>query len=858
MITQAEIIPTEPAQVMLRRETTKKSSISLGFYLICKIYKMRYLIPILFFFSIQTTAIGQHTITGVVTNHKGEKLSFATVFLEGTSFAASTDEHGYYSINGVTTGNHALKATFIGYQAFKQNIVVTGDLSVNIVLAGEIYNLDLVEIQANRVKSNAPFSNQIIHKKTLQKENLGQDVPFLLQWTPSMVVTSDAGTGVGYTGLRLRGSDQTRINVTINGVPLNDAESHNVFWVDLPDLMGSVNNIQIQRGVGTSTNGAGAFGGTVSVNTNDIRVNPYIDVAATYGDFNTRKLNVNLGTGLINDRFYIDGRYSIIKSHGYVDRATSDLNSFAFTAARITAKSSLKLNILQGKEITYQSWYGVPQAKINGSYEQLLAHYYTNLGSIYLNAADSINLFNSDRRYNYYTYPNQVDNYKQTHYQLIHALALNPKLKTKTTLYYTKGKGYFEEFKYNDKLEKYQMANIIDANGNEVSRSNIVRRRWLDNDLLGIILDAEYFVDNQWTIQSGITANTYTGDHFGNVIQSSVHADSLDKTRRYYDNTGHKSDISAYLRGLYDINEKWSMHGDVQLRKVDYKVKGIDNDLRNIDLANDFLFFNPKFGTSYQLDEKQQTYISIAVAHKEPSRGDFIDNAFSTTPKPEKLYNWEAGYRYLNTKTKIESNVYYMLYQDQLVLTGELNDVGATVRVNVPDSYRLGWETTFSHQFSNKWAISANTTLSRNKIQTFDEIIADYTVDFEKVTITHKNTDISFSPNLVGAIQLIYKPQENLEAEWSTKYVGNQFLDNTSNQNRSLPAYSYQNLRLTYQMASKYWKNMDITFMVNNVFNQLYASNGYTYSYTYEDTITENFVYPQAGRNWMLGIKIGL
>lgn len=819
---------------------------------------MRYfftLIAIVFF---QFFSFSQHTISGVVTNENGEKLSFATVFLEGTQFAASTDDRGYYSITNVPKGSYSLKATFIGYKAIINDIHVSSDLRYNIVLDGEIYNLDQVEIQANRVKSNAPFSNQIIHKNTLQKENLGQDVPFLLQWTPSMLVTSDAGTGIGYTGLRLRGSDQTRINVTINGVPLNDAESHNVFWVDLPDMMSSVNNIQIQRGVGTSTNGAGAFGGTISVNTTDIRVNPFIDLATTYGDFNTRKLNINLGTGLINNRYVIDGRYSIIKSDGYVDRATADLHSFAFSAARITAKSSLKLNILQGKEITYQSWYGVPQVKVEGNQTQLLDHYYRNLGSIYLNAADSSNLFGSGRSYNYYTYPNQVDNYKQTHFQLIHALSLNQQVKTKSTLYFTKGRGYFEEFKFNDRLEKYQLDNIVDSIGNEIDRSNIVRRRWLDNDLLGVILDAEYFLNKQWTFQSGVAANQYIGDHFGYVIYSSVHSKALDNTRKYYDNTGNKSDLSAYFRVLFDVNDRWSFQGDIQLRKVNYKVSGLDNDLRNIEVGSDFLFFNPKFGASYQIDRKQQTYFSMAIAHKEPSRGDFIDNAFGVIPKPEKLYNWETGYRYFSDRTSVECNVYYMVYKDQLVLTGELNDVGATIRINVPYSYRLGWESSVNHQITKKWAISANATLSKNKIHTFDEIIADYTIDFDKVKITHKNKDISFSPSFIGAMQLFYKPTENLEAEWSAKYVGKQYLDNTSNQNRSLSAYSYQNLRLAYHIPSKYWKNMDITLMLNNLFDQKYASNGYTYSYIYEATITENFVYPQAGRNWMLGLKLGL
>jgi iron complex outermembrane receptor protein len=455
---------------------------------------MRYLFLMLPFFCCNFIVDGQFSIHGVVSNEKAEKLSFATVFIENSPYAASTDEKGHFIIRNIPPGNYRVKATFIGYQAYISQILVDGDILLNIQLKGEIYNLDQIEIQANRVGDSGPFTHQNMQKKLLQKENLGQDVPFLLQWTPSMVVTSDGGTGIGYTGLRLRGSDQTRINVTINGVPLNDAESQNVFWVDLPDLMGSVNNIQIQRGVGTSTNGSGAFGGTVSINTADTRVNPYIDLAGTMGAFNTRKLSVSLGTGLINDRYLIDGRYSIIKSDGYVDRASADLHSIAFSAARITGRSSLRLNVLSGKEKTYQAWYGVPEAKVKGDDIGLLNHYYNNLGSIYKSNADSINLFSSDRRFNYYTHPGQVDDYRQTHVQLLHSLSIHKNLKTKLTMYYTKGKGFFEEFKYNEKLANYNIASFNDSIGNIIDRTDIVRRRWLDNDLVGILADAEYSV----------------------------------------------------------------------------------------------------------------------------------------------------------------------------------------------------------------------------------------------------------------------------------------------------------------------------------------------------------------------------
>lgn len=801
---------------------------------------------------------GQHTISGLVTNEKGEKLSFATVFLQGTNFAASTDNNGNFQITNIPSGSYVLKVTFIGYRAYTEEIFISSDIKKNIVLPGEIYNLDAIEIQSNRAATNAPYTRQNLTKSDLQKENLGQDVPFILQWTPSMVVTSDGGTGIGYTGLRLRGSDQTRVNVTINGVPLNDAESHNVFWVDLPDLMGSVNNIQIQRGVGTSTNGAGAFGGSVSVNTTDTRINPYIDVSGTLGAFNTRKLSVKVGTGLINDRYMIDARYSAIRSDGYVDRASSDLGSIYFSAARVTAKSSLRFNVINGKEITYQAWYGVPEAKVYGDDERLQTHYYNNLGSIYKSPSDSVNLFSSDRRYNYYTYPGQVDNYRQTHIQIIHALVINPSLKTKATLFYTKGNGYYEQYRSNDKLSAYDIPNFTDSQGNQIKRAEIVRRKWLNNDLAGILIDADYIFNTKLTFQAGIAANMYFGEHFGNVLSTKPEVHNLDKTRKYYQSTGNKSDISGYLRAQYDVVKKITVHGDMQVRKVVYNVNGTDDDLTPLQIGYSGIFMNPKVGVNFTINASQMVYASLAVANKEPIRSDFTDNTFSTLPKSEHLQNWEFGFRHNRGNTSFEANIYYMDYKNQLVLTGELNDVGAPVRVNVPESYRLGWESSFKHQINSRWAFTANATVSKNKITAFDEIIADYTNGFERVVIRHRNSDISFSPDLTGALQVRYSPVKNFQAEWSFKYVSRQFLDNTQNASRSLPQYTYQNIRFSYQLSSKYWKRFEATLMVNNLLDQYYSSNGYSYSYIYGSQITENFLYPQAGRHWMIGVNLGL
>ncbi len=818
---------------------------------------MKYFYLILFlFFSISLSA--QFKISGVVKNEKGELLDFTTVFLEGTNYAATTNEKGRYEIKDIPLGSYSFKAMYFGYEPIKMPLVINKDTIINITFLGEIFRLDQVEIHANRVGEHGPFTRQNLGRVILNKENTGQDATYILQWTPSMVVTSDAGAGIGYSSMRLRGSDQTRINVTLNDVPVNDAESQNVFWVNMPDLMTSVHAVQIQRGVGPSTNGSSAFGGTVSLNTSDIKVNPFIDVSASYGSFNTSKLSAQFGSGLMQSKYSIEGRISMIKSDGYVDRATADLNSYFFTASRVTSSSSLKLNIISGKEVTYQAWNGVPEEKLDRDPQKLIDHYNLNKGDLYKTPADSINLFGSDRRYNYYTYPNQVDNYRQTHIQLIESWMPSAKWKTKFTLFYTKGKGYFEEFKLNAKWSGYGIDPIFDENGNRIDRSDIVRRRWLNNNLFGLRADAVYKLSDKSELQFGLFGSIYDGDHYGHVIKSSITIPQLDKERKYYDNTGTKKDFSSYLRWTHNIHEKWVLFGDVQLRLVSHNLLGIDKDLRSINIENQFTFVNPKAGLQYLIKPNQHFYLSYAIANKEPSRGDFIDNVFVENAKPEHLRDVELGYQFKHRVLSFESNLYFMKYKDQLVLTGELNEVGANIRVNVPDSYRFGWESDVMVLLTDNVHLNFNTTLSRNKIKHFTEVIADYTNGFDKVEIAHENTDISFSPSLTGALGLVYRPIENIEVGWSSKYVGSQYLDNTSNPNRKLDAYYFHNFRIAGDFKSKYWKSLEISFELRNIFNDLYVSNGYTYSYIVNDLITQNFLYPQAGRNWMLGARISL
>lgn len=809
---------------------------------------------LIYFFLLSLSVTAQYSLSGTVKNEQSEHLISALVWLEGTDYATVTDDSGFFQLKNIPAGAYQLKVSYVGYKTRLLPITLSQSVEMDIIMQGVIYNLDNIEIRASKVKTGQPFTYTNVSRSTLQKENLGADMPYLLQWTPSMTVTSDAGTGIGYTGLRMRGTDQTRLNVTINGVPLNDAESHDVFWVDLPDLGSSVSSVQIQRGVGPSANGPGAFGGTIGIQTHQVHVNPYADISASAGSFATRKFNVNLGSGMINDRYTVDARYSRILSDGYVDRASADLKSWYVSAARLTEKSSLRINAFSGKEITYQSWNGVPEAKVRNDNDALIAHYFNNIGSIYKTPEDSLNLFNSDRRYNYYTYPNQVDNYTQTHVQMHHSLITSPKWTINSIAYYTKGQGYFEQFRFQDKISNYGLPDALDGNGNVVSRTDIVRRRWLDNDLFGIVADAVYNAGKNYLLQVGTAMSSYIGDHFGNIANSGINLE-IDREYRYYDNTGKKTDFSAYIRQEFSPLESIDLFADFQIRGIRYAINGIDQDLRLIDLDSTYLFFNPKVGLNYNLDANTSLYASYSIAQREPARADFLDNAYGLVPRPEYLGNLEAGMKKRWGSNFFNANLYYMHYRDQLVLSGDLNDVGAAIRTNVGESYRLGIELEMNTKISDKIYLASNMTLSRNKIKRFDEILYDYTTDFERIIIPHTNTDIAFSPSVNASVQVLFLPFKHMEAEISSRFVGPQYLDNTSDNTRRLDAYHFQNLRLAYSKMIG-TTEVRITGLLNNMFNRLYSSNGYTYSYIFGERITENFLYPQAGRNWMIGVEV--
>ena len=785
----------------------------------------------------------QYSIWGEVSTSYGEKLADATIFIvDSEEHATVSDFDGYYTLDKVPAGTHVLKVRYLGYESLTREVTLTEDTTLDFVMQGSIFDLDDIEISANRLDQEDPFSYLEMDKERIDFKNLAQDVPFLLEHTPSMVVTSDAGAGVGYTGMRIRGSDATRINVTINGVPLNDSESHGVFWVDLPDLGSSTDNIQIQRGVGPSSNGAGAFGGTVGLNTNHIHQNPFIKIEGSYGSFNTSKASATFTTGLMNNQYLLEGRYSLINSDGYIDRATSDLSSWFFSGLKITPSSSLRLNVFGGKEVTFQAWNGVPEVKLNGTEEELLEHYWNNSNGQYNTREDSINLFDSGRSFNAYLYPNEIDDYTQTHVQLIYNKQLTESFKYNITGHYTKGEGFFEQFRFDD-----------DLNGILDTSQNLVVQRWLDNDFFGVILNGESELSSALTLQGGLNYNIYLGDHFGDIVND--FSDGLFVPFEYYRSDAVKTDLNGFLRADVSLTDKLQLFGDAQVRNIGYSSSGIDSDSTVFDIDTSYTFFNPKLGLTYLIDQNTSIYGSFAVANREPVRSDFLDARGVDVPDSEHLQDFELGFRKRGHQWAVDANVYFMNYLDQLVLTGAVNDVGGLVRTNVESSHRMGIELSGEFQLSDQWKWSPNVTLARSNIASFTQTVVDFET-FTEINTDFEDTEISFSPNVIAGSILSYKPIYGLELNLLSKFVSRQYIDNTNSLDRSLPSYMVHDVMAKYTIESDLIQKVEFKLLVNNILNAQFSSNAYTYSYIFGQLVTENYLYPQAGTNLLLNVAV--
>ncbi len=686
-----------------------------------------------------------------------------------------------------------------------------------------------IEVLAIRAADKAPFAKTNLAQKDIEKNNLGQDLPFLLSQTPSVIINSDAGNGVGYTGIRIRGTDATRINVTLNGIPYNDAESQGTYFVDLPDIASSANSIQVQRGVGTSSNGAGSFGGTINLATNELNKTFYAEVNNSYGSYHTWKNTFKFGSGIIGKHVTIDGRLSKISSDGYVDRAKTDLKSFYVSTAWTDENNSFRLNIFSGKEKTYQAWNGIPE--------------------IYLKTDRTYNSAGEDQPNK--PYDNQTDNYTQTHYQLFYNHQFNQYWKTNAAVFLTKGAGYYEEYKGNATLNNYGLPDYFDGT-NVITTTDLVRRLWLENNFYGTIFSVQH-QKNKTQFTAGGGWNKYDGKHFGEIIWAKVQP-AIPLNYRWYNLTAYKNDFSLYSKWTEQWSSQWQSFFDMQYRTVNYHINGF-RDNPNIIINQNYHFFNPKMGITYSKHE-WQAYASYAIAGKEPNRDDF-EAGTTLQPRSELLQDIELGVEKKNKKFAYSANIYYMNYRDQLVLAGNINDVGAYTRVNVPSSYRMGIELQGKLQLANFVNIAANVTFSKNKISNFTELIDDYDNGGTKSNF-YTSTDISFSPGIVAGGSINFTPFKNAGISLLSKYVGRQYMDNTSQQSRSLHPYYVQDVRMSYLIENKLFKATNIIVQLNNVFNKKYEANGYTFSYISGGLTTENYYFPMAPFNFMVGVNVRL
>lgn len=773
----------------------------------------------------------QTVLTGTIKeNTTGTPIVGALVIIDSTFNYSVSDAKGNFRFSGLKGERFSITVSHISYEKEK-SVIQTGQNN-EIILRQKSYLSEEVSVSATRVGTRPSIAFSDIDKSQLEKNNLGQDLPYLINMTPSTVATSDAGTGIGYTGLRIRGSDASRINVTINGVPINDAESHQVYWVDLPDMASSIENIQIQRGIGTSVNGAGAFGGSVNILTSKISSSPYAELNSSAGSFNSFKNTIKFGTGLINSSFAIEGRLSKIISDGYIDRATSNLGSYFLSGGYYGKKNSVRAVVFSGTEKTYQAWYGVTA-------DSLATNRKYNQAGEYTDASGAL-------RY----YDNQTDNYKQDYYQLIFSHEFTSQLNANLTLHYTHGKGYYEEYKPGASLSNYNFPDFS-IGDSIVSTADLIRRLWLSNDFYGMTGTVEYEMQ-KINLKAGISANRYDGDHYGEVIASQVMT-LQQYPYRYYKNNATKNDMSAFVRATYNL-EAFSFFVDLQERAINYTFDGFDNTYIDSRQNATMNFFNPKAGINYMISGKTSLYASVSAGHKEPVRDDFVFSTPANRPKAEDMIDYEGGLRYNSGKLSLGINAYYMNYMSQLILTGKINDVGEYIRESVPSSYRGGIELEGIFNASSKLSLQANLTISRNKIKEYREFVDDYDGGPQLLN-EYKNTSISFSPEMIAAGLINYKPVKNISIALTGKYVGQQFLDNTSSENRKIDSYFINDLHLSYELQPLKIKSVAINFAINNLLDKEYVSNGYSYSGFIGGIRNDyNYYFPQAGRNWMLGL----
>jgi len=793
---------------------------------------------LIFLFIISFTVFGQYSLTGTITNQEtAETLPGANIVLENSFLATSSAMDGTFAFSGIKRGTYTLKISYVGFETTTKEIEVDKNLSLSLSLLPQIYMSEEVIVSAVRAGNIAPTTYAVMNAEQIEKNNTGKDLPYVMETLPSVVVTSDAGNGVGYSGIRIRGTDLSGINVTLNGVPVNDAESHGVFFVDLPDLASSIDDMKVQRGVGSSSNGAASFGASINIKTSDLRHKAYGEVSSAAGSFNTFKNTLMVGSGLIKNKWSFDGRVSFLSSNGYVDRAASNLKSFYLSGGYYGKKDVVKIVVLHGNEKTYQAWYGIPK----GSLE-------TNRT---FNPAGEIR--DSDGEIIAY-YDNQTDNYRQTYYQLHWGHEFNKKLNLAAALFYTRGIGYYENYRNDKSFGEYGWNDTVIGN-DTISRTNLIDQKWLDNYYYGINVSLGYNT-GRWKLNFGTGANRYDGDHYGYVIWSQV-ARLGDYNRPWYFNTGIKTDFHVFAKANFIATDKLDVYFDLQYRHIDYSIKGTHDDLSDLSQYHVYNFFNPKLGLAFRFNLKNSINLFAGVANREPNRSVFRDADPEQVVLPETLFDFEGGYQFTARHLTIELNAFYMYYKDQLVLTGKINNVGAPIMTNVPISYRTGVEFMGAVDFAEIMNWRLNATYSQNKILNNVAYIDDWDTWPEQVTDTLGATDISFSPDFVSSSILSIEPVKRFTISLVTKYVSRQYIDNTSNKERSLDPYFVNNLEFFYTVKPKAIRQIDFWVKLNNIFNVEYETNAWVYRYYYDKVEYEmNGYFPQAMFNFMVGINL--
>ena len=782
--------------------------------------------------SIFAETYAQCDFSGVVKNQKGELLEGAQVVLNGTYWHTITNDRGVFSFSKLPEGSYHLVVTYLGYKDYSEGITVTKSEKLDVVLEETSIVTEEVVINGIRAKYKQPATFTVLNKSDIKTRDLGQDIPYLLDDQPSVVTTSDGGTGVGYTYMRIRGLDSKKINVTINGIPYNDAESHGTYWVDVPDLASSVRSIQIQRGLGKSASGPGSFGASINIETDQIPSKAYARLDNSIGSYNTLKNSIQAGTGLINGHWFADGRFSRISSDGYIDRASSKLRSYFGQAGYRSEKSIFRVIAFGGFEETYQAWYGIDSASIETlgrTYNW--AGYYTKNG-------------------NEYFYSKEVDHYQQNHVQLNYSHSFTDNFLFNTIFNYTHGAGYYQEYYDNAAFGDYSLISATQG----VDTSDLAGRKWLDNNLLAGNTFLSWKSD-VWNITAGLGFSKYfKAKHFGEIIWSDLPVTNL-AGNKFYQNEGDKVDVSPYLKVNYVVNKNANLYFDINYRYIQYKTSGLDNEFGSplqLDINKEYNFINPMVGVSYSLPHVGLAYATFAISHREPTRDDFVNNySVAGGPKPENMYNSEIGIRNKTENAFYEVNFYVMKYRDELIKTGQIDDVGNPILRNAGNSLRMGVELNAGIQLTSFLTLKGNIALSKNKTDFGDYLPATSSATGEDTTVWvyHKNVDISYSPKIVTNAQLLILPVKNLEIAFINKYVGKQYLDNTQSEISRLNAYMVNDLRVNYKLRLMPVKELEVKLLVSNLFNTKYNSNGYMWGDT-------PYYFPQALRNYLIGLTL--